>query len=658
MVLTTALALAIGELATDLARKEIGRYLTRLSIEMRDKLDVGMFERLSQIEMLANLDHSLNGDRSPEVRHAMLEEIEEIKRATPDYTWLGYANANGRVIVALGGLLEGADVSALPWFRRAITGGPAVGDVREARMLAKVLPGTGKEIPRIVDISFPLRHGGRVEGVVGAYVSWAWAARLRDSIESYALAEAPFELFVVANDGLVLLGPAKLQGTHLPRNELIPAQLRVYDAKLERWADGVTYLTGASATRGYREFAGLGWNVIVRQRAEHAFAPVRLLQQRIALAGAFIALLAIAFGWWVADRVSGPLVRISTAAESISRGSRRVQIPSGGGYGEVENLSAALRAMLASLTGQEEDLRQAQDRLEARVRERTAELVKARAEVELEVAEHEIAREEAAIAKEQLSLALDASRLALWDYDVPSGKIYLSDAWSEMLGVPRAPTHTMIQELTGLVPEEDRPGVAAAIATALKGPDSSYRVEHRVNTAVGDIIWIVSEGRVISRSADGRALRMIGTNRDITERMRDAEALRASEEQFRGAMENSAIGMAILELDGKWRAVNPALCRILGYSEEELLTRTFHEITHPEDRGISPERLRELFSGHENSYQVEKRYVHKQGHDVWVQVNVSLVRDADGQTAAPDLADHRRERATADAGPDRTSRIA
>lgn len=86
IALTVALVLAIGELATRLAQREIGRYLTRLSIEMRDKLDVGMFERVSEIEMLATIDQSSNGARNPAVRRAFLDEL---RRATPDYAWLG-----------------------------------------------------------------------------------------------------------------------------------------------------------------------------------------------------------------------------------------------------------------------------------------------------------------------------------------------------------------------------------------------------------------------------------------------------------------------------------------------------------------------------------------------------------------------------------------
>jgi diguanylate cyclase (GGDEF)-like protein/PAS domain S-box-containing protein len=627
VVLTGALTLVIGELATNLARKEIGRYLTRLAIEMRDKLDTGMAERMGEVEMLASLDAGIDRARFPALRRTM---IEELKRSTPDYSWLGFADAGGRVQASLNGVMQGEDVSARPWFKRGLAG-PFAGDVHDAKVLADLLPKEGGLPLRFVDVAFPLRDAGRTYGVVGAHISWGWATRMRDSIESYARPEAPFEMLVLSGTNAVLLGPAALMGQSLDLNELSPSRLRAYDARLEIWPDGVTYLTGSSATRGFGSYQGLGWIVIARQRADFAFAPVRLLQQRIAIAGGLIALLAILLGWLIATRVSRPLADISVAADAISRGSRRVQIPSGGGYAEVEHLAVSLRAMLSSLTRHEEDLRQAQDQLEVRVKERTAELAKARAGMELEAAEHAVARDEAAAAKDRLALAMEASRLVLWDYDVAKGTVMLSEAWSELLGGKPVPTIETFASLAGLVPEEDRPAVQAGIEAAINGSAQNYRVEHRVRTAGGTPLWIVSEGRVVERDAAGRALRMLGTNRDITDRIRDAEALRASEDQFRGAFENSAIGMAIVGLDGRWRMVNPALCAITGYTAAELLALTFTDITHPEDRAISPAQLRDLLEGRRDTYQVEKRYVHKLGHPVWVQANVSLVRDAKGR---------------------------
>ena len=623
VLMTAALALVIGELATTLARKEIGRYLTRLSIEMRDKLDTGMAERFAEIGMLASLDTTFNGAANPGFRRAM---IDEFKRAAPDYSWLGYTDANGRVLIALDGLLEGRDVSTRPWFKGALLG-PYVGDVHDATLLAPLLPRVGNESHRLVDVAYPLVEAGRVKGTVGAVVSWQWAARLRDSIESYARPETPFELLVMAADGLVLLGPPGTAGTRLPRNELSPSQLHFYEARLERWEDANTYLVGSSTTRGFGEYRGLGWSVIARQRADFAFAPVRLLQKRIAVAGGLIALLAILLGWWIATRVSGPLGAISTAADAISRGSRRVQIPAGTGYAEIEQLSKSLRTMLRSLTAHEEELRLAQEQLETRVRERTAELAKARAEVELEAAELAFARDESTAAKDQLALAMEASRLVIWDYNVVSGMVELSEGWPELLGGERKRTTQSMASLLGLVPEEDRQAVQAAIASALKGPESWYRVEHRVRTASGAPVWIVSEGRVIERAADGRAVRMVGTNRDITPRMRATLALQESEERFRGAMEYSPVGMAIGTLDARVISTNPALSRITGYSEEELRELGFDKITHPEDREVVPARLNELLERKRDTYQVEKRYLHKDGHVVWVLVSVSVIRD-------------------------------
>ncbi|MEO8203242.1 MAG: diguanylate cyclase [Betaproteobacteria bacterium] len=626
VLLTAALAVAIGELATNVARKEIGRYVTRLAIEMRDKLDLGMAERFAEVGTLVSLDSGFDGQRNAAMRRALLREF---KKAAPEYHWIGYVDSGGRVLVGLDGLFEGQDVSDRNWFTAAL-GGPFVGDVHESRILPAV-PTPRTQVPEVVDIAFPLKDAGGVRGVVAAQVDWKWAARLRDSIESYAQPDTPFELLVVGADGRVLLGPAALAGTRLPAGELIPSRLHSYEARLQRWADGMDYVVGSSSTRGFGASTGLGWGVIARQRVDFAFAPVRELQTRIALAGGFIALLALAFGWAMATRVSRPLIAISQAADAISQGSRRVEIPPGGSYAEIDRLSRSLRAMLRKLSIQEEDLRQAQDHLEARVRARTAELAKAKAEMELEAAERTLARDEARAAKDQLSLAMDASRLVLWDYNLRTGEVALSEGWSALLGgEPVATTETMAS-LTGLVPEEDRAAVQAAIASALRGPVSSYREEHRVRTASGSPIWIVSEGRVVERDASGRALRMVGTNRDITDRVRYTHALRESEERFRGAMESSPMGMAISDLDGRWLKANPALCRITGYTEAELQARTFRDITVTEDLAQALLRMRDLLDGKVESYEVQKRYVHKDGHEVWVQVNVSLMRDADGK---------------------------
>jgi diguanylate cyclase (GGDEF)-like protein/PAS domain S-box-containing protein len=108
-------------------------------------------------------------------------------------------------------------------------------------------------------------------------------------------------------------------------------------------------------------------------------------------------------------------------------------------------------------------------------------------------------------------------------------------------------------------------------------------------------------------------------------------ALRESESRFRRAFDDSAIGMALVALDGRWLKVNPALCRITGYLEEELLGLTFQAITHPDDLGDDLEFVRRLLSGEITTYEMEKRYLHKNGSVVWILLTGSTVSGSSGQ---------------------------
>ncbi len=108
-------------------------------------------------------------------------------------------------------------------------------------------------------------------------------------------------------------------------------------------------------------------------------------------------------------------------------------------------------------------------------------------------------------------------------------------------------------------------------------------------------------------------------------------ALRESEERFRTTFEHAAIGIAHVALDGRWLRVNPKLCEIVGYTREELLARTFQEITYPEDLETDLELLRRLLADEIPTYTLEKRYLHQQGHLIWINLTVTLMRDAAGK---------------------------
>ena len=119
--------------------------------------------------------------------------------------------------------------------------------------------------------------------------------------------------------------------------------------------------------------------------------------------------------------------------------------------------------------------------------------------------------------------------------------------------------------------------------------------------------------------------------RDITERKESERQLRETEERFRSAFDNTPVGMALVSLEGRYRQVNPAMCEILGYPEEELLGLTYRELTYPEDYEMSMAQVHRVEAGEQEDYSLEKRYVRAGGYPVWVSLSVSLVRDPGGE---------------------------
>ena len=117
--------------------------------------------------------------------------------------------------------------------------------------------------------------------------------------------------------------------------------------------------------------------------------------------------------------------------------------------------------------------------------------------------------------------------------------------------------------------------------------------------------------------------------RDISERKQAEIALAAQERRFRGTFEQAAVGMAHVAPDGRWLRVNDRLCEIVGYPREELLQKTFQDITHPDDLEKDVWLAEQVLMGQIPTYSIEKRYFHKDGAIVWINLTVSLLRDAE-----------------------------
>ena len=137
------------------------------------------------------------------------------------------------------------------------------------------------------------------------------------------------------------------------------------------------------------------------------------------------------------------------------------------------------------------------------------------------------------------------------------------------------------------------------------------------------------------RGPDGTLEGYIGIATDVSEQLAAERELRRSRHEFALTFENAPVGLALQSARpsdrGRYIRVNDALCQITGFSREELLARSFVELTHPEDRTADADAAIELAAGRLDRYRNDKRYIHRDGHSVEVSVGVALLRDDDGQ---------------------------
>ena len=232
--------------------------------------------------------------------------------------------------------------------------------------------------------------------------------------------------------------------------------------------------------------------------------------------------------------------------------------------------------------------------------------------------------------EERWGFALEGSNSGVWDWNAETNEVFFSRQWKAMLGHAEDEVGCTLAEWERRVHPEDLAGAYAALQRHFAGEEPFYQHEHRLRHKDGRWIWIQDRGKVVSWIAPGRPRRVIGTHTDITDRKHAAEALAASEERFRNAFDYAGIGMALVGLDGRWLQVNQIIRHLLGYTEEELLARTFQDVTHPDDLRADLDNVQDLLEGRRRHYQMEKRYIHREGRIVHVRLTVTLVRDATG----------------------------
>ncbi|UJH66083.1 PAS domain-containing sensor histidine kinase [Allomuricauda sp. SCSIO 65647] len=231
-------------------------------------------------------------------------------------------------------------------------------------------------------------------------------------------------------------------------------------------------------------------------------------------------------------------------------------------------------------------------------------------------------------AMERLALATKTAKVGIWDFDVVNNTLIWDDNMFALYGIKRKDFAGAFEAWEASIHPEDKQRNQEEVAMALSGK-KDFDTEFRIVKPTGEVRYIKASASV-KRDKKGSPLKMVGTNWDITELKTTQLALQRSDESFVGAFQNSSIGMALVGLDGKWIDVNQSICDSVGYTKEELMQLTFQDITHPEDLEKDLRLLNELINGKRETYQIEKRYHHKEGHLVYVLLTVTGGYDING----------------------------
>jgi diguanylate cyclase (GGDEF)-like protein/PAS domain S-box-containing protein len=183
------------------------------------------------------------------------------------------------------------------------------------------------------------------------------------------------------------------------------------------------------------------------------------------------------------------------------------------------------------------------------------------------------------------------------------------------------------KHISCLYKEENVDGIAPATMLDIALRDGKYEEDGLFVRKDGAVLWL---NTIITPIYDDHVqlTGYIQVSRDISARKREELALSERSETFHGAFHEAPIGMMMVDLEWRVLRVNRSICEMLGYTEQELLARTFQELTHPEDITADLDLVRQMIAGDINDYRLEKRYFHKDGHVIWMLLSASLLKDA------------------------------
>ncbi|WP_341676182.1 ATP-binding protein [Niveibacterium sp. SC-1] len=478
LIFAALLALAITWVGEREAEAVIGTGLAQTGRALARNMGDQLQERIDDMRMLSVLPTLRDPAMAPELGRGVLERMQE---SLPSYAWLGVTDAAGRVRIATGGLLEGVDVSPRPWFENGRRQ-PYLGDLHEAKLLAKHLgPGEGEPL-RFVDIAIPqINTDGSLIGVVGAHLYSRWLGQLHERMHSERMRAQGIDLFFVDGGGKPLHSQAGGE-------EEIPAPFLGASERYlrSRWPDGREYLSAVAESRLPDGRPALGWRVLVRQDVERAFAPVRERRNQVLAIGFAGALAFALISWLLAGRIAAPIRLLAEGANRIRRGEMEdFPAPMGRRRDEVSELGEALRRLFAEQRAQAQQL----------------------------AASEALFRDVAESLPFVVGLADEAGQCT-----------YVNTRWTELTG--QAPQDALGRGWDAVIHPDEQGRVAELYATTAPH-GQPFSAEYRVRRRDGAWRWVL--GMSVPRT---RGKGSVGTLIDLTERVEAERALRTLNEEL------------------------------------------------------------------------------------------------------------------------------
>lgn len=557
-------AAVAGLLEWELERKALEshqRALTSAATEINERLASDLRARRRELILTGKVLEATKVHGPADLRKV----LDTLKADQNSYSWLGVTDAKGVVLAATDSLMEGRNITGLPWFSGAHYLSPASASPERQQSAAR--PSARTVTLPFVEVTIPLKDSrGKATGVLVAHLHEKWVRKLVDRVRHEQVMGMPFETFILSKAGQVLLSP--LQAT------------RRAPSPDESFTGVPPFLQGRSVPSQEANKPVLDWTVVTRQDRMAIMAPIRQMRTLSLSMAVALGLVFLGLSWLVTRRMVRPLSKLAQAAAGFRP---EAQVPF---ETEAEQRDDELGTLARSMHRVVESLQ---------------------------------------MQAIQTQLFIEHAPVPLAIFDKQMRYLSVSRCWLKAYGVEGQNLigrshYEVLPEIPDRWRELHQRGLSGEIL------NSDVELFKRANGARQWVRWEIRPWQQPDGTIGGIAI----FSEDITKRIAAEQAKQESEHKFRMTFEQAAVGIAHVGLDGRWRMVNRRLCDILGYTCEELLSKAFQEVTHPDDLAADLDKVSALLAGRLTDFQIDKRYIRKDGRVVWTTLTAAIVWKSDG----------------------------